>query len=110
MKNLRNKVQLIGNVGMDPEVKDVNGNKLAKFALATNESYTNKQGERVQETQWHNLVAWGKTAEIVERFVTKGKEIAVEGKLNTRSFEDAEGEKRYITEIVMQEVLLLGSK
>ena len=109
MKNLRNKVQLIGNLGNDPIVKDVNGTKLAKFSLATNDVYKNKQGERVSETQWHNLIAWGKLADIVERFVTKGKEIAVEGKLSTRSFEDSDGNKKYITEIIAQDILLLGS-
>jgi len=109
MKNLRNKVQLIGNLGNDPIVKDVNGTKLAKFSMATNETFKNKQGERVTETQWHYLVAWGALAEIVEKFVTKGKEIAIEGKLNTRSFEDADGNKKYVTEIVAQDILLLGS-
>ena len=108
MKNLRNKVQLIGNLGADPILKDINGTKLAKFTVATNETYTNKQGERMQDTQWHNLVAWGKVADIVERFVAKGREIAVEGKLQTRSYDDENGNKRYITEIVAQDILLLG--
>ncbi len=110
MNNLRNKVQLIGNAGMEPEIKDVNGSKLAKLSIATNETYTNKSGERVTDTQWHNIVAWGKTAELIERFVTKGKEMAIEGKLNTRSYEDQDGKKRYVTEIIMNDFLLLGAK
>lgn len=110
MNNLRNKVQLIGNAGMEPEIKDVNGSKLAKLSIATNETYTNKSGERVTDTQWHNIVAWGKTAELIERFVTKGKEMAIEGKLNTRSYEDQDGNKRYVTEIIMSDFLLLGGK
>jgi len=109
MNTLRNKVQLIGNLGNDPEIINLeSGKKLAKFSIATNENYKNAQGEKVTDTQWHNVVAWGKTAEIVEKYVTKGKEIAVEGKLTNRSYETKEGEKRYITEIVCNELLLLG--
>ena len=108
MNALKNKVQLIGNLGNDPEVIILeNGNKLAKFSMATNESYKNAKGERVTETQWHNVVAWGKTAEIVESYLTKGKEVAVEGKLTSRSYETKEGEKRYITEIQCKELLML---
>ncbi|MEM9362432.1 MAG: single-stranded DNA-binding protein [Bacteroidota bacterium] len=108
MNALKNKVQLIGNLGNDPEVIILeNGNKLAKFSMATNESYKNAKGERVTETQWHNVVAWGKTAEIVENYLTKGKEVAVEGKLTSRSYETKEGEKRYITEIQCKELLML---
>jgi len=83
---------------------------LAKFSIATNESYKNQKGERVTDTQWHNVVAWGKTAEIVESYVTKGKEVAVEGKLTTRSWDDKDGNKRYTTEVVCNELLLLGGK
>ena len=109
MSTLRNKVQLIGNLGNNPEIVNLDsGKKLAKFSIATNESYKNTKGERVTDTQWHNVVAWGKTAEIVENFVTKGKEIAIEGKLTSRSYETKEGEKRYITEIVCNELLMLG--
>jgi single-strand DNA-binding protein len=109
MSTLRNKVQLIGHVGNDPEIKTFDGGKkLAKLAIATNESYKNDKGEKVEETQWHNLVAWGKTAEIIEKYVVKGKEIAIEGKLTHRSYEDKNGEKRYVTEVVIDEVLLLG--
>jgi single-strand DNA-binding protein len=109
MNTMRNKVQLIGHVGNDPEIKTFDGGrKLASFTLATNENYKNDKGEKVEETQWHKLVAWGKTAEIIEKYVAKGKEIAVEGKLSHRSYDDKNGEKRYITEVVVNEVLLLG--
>lgn len=109
MSTLRNKVQLIGHVGNDPEIKTFDGGKkLAKLAIATNESYKNDKGEKVEETQWHNLVAWGKTADIIEKYVVKGKEIAIEGKLTHKSYEDKNGEKRYVTEVVIDEVLLLG--
>ena len=111
MNTLRNKVQLIGNLGNDPEIINLeSGKMLAKFSIATNESYKNAQGEKVTDTQWHNVIAWGKTAEIVEKYVTKGKEIAVEGKLTTRSYDDKEGVKRYTTEVVCSELLLLGAK
>ncbi|CAZ96180.1 single-stranded DNA-binding protein [Zobellia galactanivorans] len=109
MNALKNKVQLIGNLGQDPEIVNMdNGNKLAKFSIATTETYKNAQGERVDDTQWHNVVAWGKTAEIVENYLTKGKQVAVEGKLTHRSYETKEGEKRYITEVRCNELLMLG--
>lgn len=109
MNALRNKVQLIGRVGQDPEILNLEtGKKLAKFSIATNDNYTNAKGEKVEHTDWHNVVAWGKTAGIIEQFVNKGKEIAVEGKLTTRSWEDKEGQKRYITEVVCSELLLLS--
>lgn len=109
MNTLRNKVRLIGNLGNDPEIITLeSGKKLAKFSIATNETYKNKEGERVTDTQWHNVVAWGKTAEIVENYLTKGNEVAVEGKLVHRSYENKEGEKRYITEIKCNELLMLG--
>ena len=111
MSTLRNKVQLIGNVGNDPEIVNLeSGKKLAKFSIATNENYKNAKGEKVTDTQWHNVVAWGKTAEIIENYVPKGKEVAVEGKLTSRSYEDKDGVKKYITEIVCNELLLLGGK
>jgi single-strand DNA-binding protein len=111
MNSLRNRVQLIGNPGMDPEVKSLdNGNKLARFSMATNEYYKNAKGEKVTDTQWHNLVAWGKTAELVEKFVRKGKELGVEGKLVNRQYESKTGEKKYITEVVVSDLLLIGSK
>ena len=109
MNAIRNKVQLIGNLGQDPEVVELdNGNKLAKFSIATNETYKNAKGEKVTDTQWHNVVAWGKTAEIVESYLTKGKEVAVEGKLVHRTYENSNGEKRYVTEVRCNEVLMLG--
>lgn len=111
MNTLRNKVQLIGNIGNAPEIITLeSGKKLAKFSIATNESYKNAQGEKITDTQWHNCVAWNKTAEIIEKFVEKGKEIALEGKLTSRSYEDVNGVKKYITEVVVNEMLLLGNK
>jgi single-strand DNA-binding protein len=111
MNNLRNKVQLIGNLGLAPEIVSFeNGNKLAKVRLATNDFYKNAQGEKVQETQWHSLTAWGKQADVFEKYIKKGQEIAVEGKLVTRSYETKEGEKRFRTEVVVSEVLMLGNK
>ncbi|MFP2997964.1 single-stranded DNA-binding protein [Spongiivirga sp. MCCC 1A20706] len=109
MNTLRNRVQLIGNLGNDPEIVHLDsGKKLAKFAIATNDAYRNNEGELIKDTQWHNVVAWGKTAEVIEKFCEKGKEIAVEGKLTSRSYETKEGVKRYITEIVCKELLLLS--
>jgi single-strand DNA-binding protein len=109
MSTLRNKVQLLGHVGNDPEIKTFDGGKkLAKLNVATNESYKNDKGEKVEETQWHSLIAWGKTADIIEQYVVKGKEIAIEGKLTHRSYEDKNGEKRYVTEVVIDELMLLG--
>ena len=111
MSTLKNKVQLIGNVGNEPEITNLeSGNKVAKFSIATNESYKDSKGEKVTNTQWHNIVAWGKIAEIVEKYVGKGKEVALEGKLTSRSYETKEGEKRYVTEVVIDEILLLGIK
>ena len=109
MSTLRNKVQLIGNVGNDPEIVHLESGKiLAKFTMATNESYKNAKGDKITDTQWHNIVAWGKTAELVENYVPKGKEVGIEGKLTSRSYEDKDGHKRYITEIVCNELLLMG--
>ena len=111
MYALKNKVQLIGNLGSAPEVKTTeNGKKLAKFNLATHETYRNTKGEKVTETTWHNLVAWGKVAELVEKFLTKGKEVAIEGKLINNSYTDKDGNKKYSTEVQVSEILMLGSK
>jgi single-strand DNA-binding protein len=111
MNALRNKVQLIGNVGMNPEIKTLDGGrKFAKMTIATNESYKNAKGEYVKETQWHNLIAWGKTAEIIEKLFEKGKEVAIEGKLINRNYTDKEGVKKYITEIQVNEFLMIGAK
>lgn len=109
MNALKNKVQLIGHVGGEPEVKTFGeGKKVVHIILATNEVYKNGNGEKIKETQWHRIVAWGKQGEIIEKYVSKGKEIAVQGKLTYRTFEDKNGEKRYITEIVANDILLLG--
>ncbi len=109
MNALRNKVQLIGRLGQEPEIVNLeSGKKLAKFSLATNENYTNAKGEKVENTEWHNVVAWGKTAEVIEKYVNKGQEIAIEGKLTSRSYDDKEGIKRYITEVVCSEMLMLS--
>ena len=106
---MKNRVQLIGHVGNDPEIKNLEGGKkVANLTIATNDSYKNEKGEKVEQTEWHKVVAWGKTAEIIEKYVTKGKEIAIEGKLTHRSYEDKTGEKRYITEVVANDILLLG--
>jgi len=107
MNNLKNHVQLMGRLGQDPEVINLDsGKKLAKFSLATNENYTNAKGEKVENTDWHNIVAWGKTADIVENYVTKGREVIIGGKLTSRSYETKEGEKRYITEVVCSNLVL----
>lgn len=105
---MKNRVQLIGHVGQEPEVKTVNNKKVANITLATNDFYKNEKGEKVEQTEWHRISAWGKTAEIIEKFVTKGKEIAIEGKLTHRSYDDKEGVKRYVTEVLANEVLLLS--
>lgn len=111
MSTIRNHVQLIGNIGQQPSIASLeSGKKVAKFSLATNEFYKNSNGEKVQETQWHNIIAWGKTAEIIEKYAGKGKEIGVSGKLKSRSYEDKVGVTRYITEVEAKEILLLGSK
>ncbi|MBX2930874.1 MAG: single-stranded DNA-binding protein [Chitinophagaceae bacterium] len=109
MYALKNKVQLIGNLGINPEVKTLeNGKKMVRFSMATNETYRNTKGEKIVETQWHNLVAWGKVAEIAEKFLQKGSEVALEGKLINRSYAGKQGNKKYITEIQVNGLLLLG--
>jgi single-strand DNA-binding protein len=111
MNTLKNKVQLIGNLGNAPEVKTLEGgNKLARLSLATNETYKNAKGEKITETQWHNVIAWGKTAEIVEKYLTKGAEVLVEGKLVNRNYTDKDGNKRYVTEVQANELLMLSKK
>ncbi len=109
MNALRNKVQLIGYVGNDPEIKNLDsGKKRATLTLATHEVYKNEKGEKVESTQWHRIVAWGKNAELIEKYVNKGKEIALSGRLTHRSYDDKEGEKRYMTEVVANDLLLLS--
>ena len=108
--SLRNKVTLIGHTGKEVEIVNFEKGMKATVSLATNDYYTNSLGEKVEETQWHNLVAFGKTAEIFQKYVQKGKEIAIEGKLTSRNYTDKDGIKRYLTEIVVSEILIIGSK
>jgi len=111
MNALRNKVSLIGRLGAQPElVKLESGKTLARFSLATNESYKDKSGEWQTQTQWHNITAWGKTASLVEKILEKGQEVIVSGRLVNRSYETKTGEKRYSTEIELSEFLKLGAK
>ena len=111
MSTLKNHVQLIGNVGQEPTITNLeSGKKVVRFSLATNEYYKDAKGEKQTETNRHRVVAWGKTAEIIEKFVGKGEEVDVTGKLKSRSYKDKEGIKRYVIEIEANEILLLGSK
>ena len=108
MNKIQNHVKLIGHLGSDPEIKTLDsGRKVANFRIATNGYYKNVKGERVEETQWHSIVLWGKLAEIAEEQLEKGKKVAVEGKLTHRSYEAKDGEKRYVTEIIGDELLML---
>jgi single-strand DNA-binding protein len=109
MNAMKNKVQLIGHVGQEPEIKTFDGGKkVANITLATNEVYYKENGDKVEKTEWHKVKAWGKTAEIIEKYVTKGKEICIEGKLTYSDYLDKNGEKRYVTEVVANDILLLG--
>ncbi len=111
MNSLRNRVQLIGHLGADPEVKTLEGNKkVARLSIATNDEYTDKSGQKVKQTQWHNLVVWGKLAETCEKYLAKGKEIAIEGKLTYRTWDDKDGKTHNITEIIVNELLMMGGK
>lgn len=111
MKNLRNQVQLIGRLGANPEMKELStGSQVARMNLATSETYTNKSGEKVTDTQWHNLVAWNGNAKYASSYLTKGSEVMVQGKLVNRSYEDKNGVTRYITEVVVDQVLILQKK
>jgi len=111
MNNLRNSVRLIGNLGANPEIKELNsGKKIAKASLATSDKYKDADGNQVTETQWHNLIAWGKTADFFEKFLEKGNEVVVEGKIINRSYADKDGVKKYVSEISVNEILKLGSK
>jgi single-strand DNA-binding protein len=108
MNSLKNSVRLVGNLGMDPEVKSFDNNrKLARFSIATNESYKNDKGEKVTETQWHNLVLWGTQAKLADDYLKKGDEVAIEGKLSNRSYTDKDGNKRYVSEVVVNEFMKL---
>ena len=100
---------LVGNLGRDPEVRHLeSGRAVANFSLATSETYKNREGEKVTHTEWHNIVMWTPLAEICERFLKKGSQVYIEGKLTTRSYDDKEGNKRYVTEVVGREMTLLG--
>jgi single-strand DNA-binding protein len=110
MNSLRNSVQLIGNLGMDPDVKTLeSGKKVAKFSIATTENFKNGEGKKVSETTWHNLVVWDKLAEISGKYLKKGNQVAVEGRLVHRNYEDKQGVIRYITEVVVNELVMLKS-
>lgn len=109
MNALKNKVQLIGRLGQDPEIVNFsNGNKIAKFSLATDDSYKDKSGNRVERAYWHNVIVRGGLVNVVENYISKGKEIAIEGKLTNRSYEDKNGNQRYITEVICNELLMLS--
>jgi single-strand DNA-binding protein len=111
MNTLRNKVQLIGNLGQNPEIRTFdNGKAMARFSLATTDSYRDASGKKITETQWHKLVAWGALAKTVEKYLIKGSEVAVEGKLTHRTYEDKEGKKCYFTEISLTEMVMLRGK
>lgn len=111
MGNIRNQVRLIGNLGRDPEYREIsNGRKMARFSLATNEYYVGDQGEKIAETQWHQVVAWGKLAEICERLLHKGSEVVLDGRLNTRSYNDKEGARRTYTEVVALEMAVMDRR
>ena len=111
MNTLRNRVQLIGNLGTTPEVKKIAGNKkVAKLVIATNETYKNQKGEKVTETTWHNLTAWGANAEFAEKYLQKGTEVAIDGKLKNNNYTDKDGIKRYVTDIEISEIMILSKK
>ncbi len=110
MNTLRNSVKLIGHLGQDPEVKNLdNGNKFVKFSLATSDSFTAINGSKQEQTQWHNIVVWGNLADICEKYLKKGKEIAIDGRLTYRNWEDKNGTKHVSSEIVANEMLFVGS-
>ena len=111
MNNLRNKVILIGHLGVDPEVMVFDsGKKRVKLSLATSDNYKNANGDKVEQTQWHNVVIWGKPADIAEKYLKKGSEVAIEGKLQYRSYDDKNGEKKYVTEISASELVLVSKR
>jgi len=106
---LRNQVQLIGNLGKDPEVKNLESGKImATLRMATNEFYTDAKGDRIEKTQWHHVVAWGNNAKVIEKYLRKGSEVAIQGKLVHRSYDDKDGQKKYVTEVVANELVLMG--
>ncbi len=106
-----NKVMLIGNLGKDPDVNTVgNDRKVAKFSLATTETWKDQKGEKQEATEWHNIVVWGKTADVVEKYLKKGDKVYVEGKVKTRKYQDKDGADRYITEITVDSLVMLSTK
>jgi single-strand DNA-binding protein len=110
MSTLKNTVRLTGNLGFDPEVREIaTGRKVARMSVATNESYRNANGEFVTDTQWHTVVAWGNTAEQVQRMLRKGSPVNLEGRLVHRSYKNKEGVTRHITEVVLRDFKLMGS-
>lgn len=111
MNTLRNRVQLIGNLGTTPEVKNLEGGKkMVRLVIATNETFKNQKGEKVTETTWHNVIAWGTQAEFAAKYLEKGTEIAIEGKLKNNNYTDKDGVKRYVTDIVVNEFTMIGNK
>ena len=111
MAEVKNKVQLIGNLGNKPDVRVTeNGRKFARFSIATSEFYRNAKGEATESTYWHNIVAWGKTAELAEKLLSKGMQVSVEGKLTSHSYTDKEGIKRYVTEVHANEISLVDDR
>ena len=111
MNSLRNSVRLVGSLGMDPEVKSFENNrKLAKVSIATNETYKNDKGEKITDTQWHNLVMWNGQANLAEQYLKKGDIISIEGKLASRSYVDKDGNKKYMTEVVVNDFMKMNNK
>lgn len=111
MMNIKNHVQLIGHLGAAPEVKILeNGGKLARFAVAINETYTNKKGEKIVNTQWHNVLAWGNLAAIAEKILHKGTQVTIDGKLSNRTYTDKQGNKRSVTEIIANELFVINQQ
>ena len=111
MKNLSNKVQLIGHLGNDPKIVVLSGDKkMARISLATSDYYFNKAGEKVSETQWHNLVFWGGLANVCEKYLTKGEEIAIEGRLGYRMYTDKEKNNKFITEVTVNDLLMISKR
>ena len=110
MNTLRNSVKLIGRLGQDPEVKLLDkGNKVATFSLATSDTYTTKDGSKQEQTQWHSIVVWGKLAVVCEKYLKKGKEIAIDGRLAYRSWEDKNGTRHFKSEVIASDLLFVGS-
>ena len=111
MNILRNNVRLIGRLGQDPEIRQLDkGNKVASFSLATGEQYTDKEGNKKDTTEWHNIVAWGNLAERCEKYLKKGKEVAIDGRLTYRNWEDKSGSKHTTAEVVINELMFIGTK